>query len=138
RAIGDGLRPTKAGLGQKVVQPRGATADEMREDLPLLAPRQIGTGRGRGEIELRGVAKLPRHWGRSSSLGAKSPSPGTPIRAAGASGEAQSGRPEYHGDSVCRSSETRRAGAAEATWLNRRGPHAPRRSGKAPAGRPLS
>ena len=61
RPVGDRLRATEAGLGQRVVQAHGASADEMREHLPLLRPRQIGAGRRGGEIELGGVPHLASH-----------------------------------------------------------------------------
>ena len=43
-------------INQCIRDNKGAAADEVGEDLPLLLPRQVGAGRGRRQIELRGVA----------------------------------------------------------------------------------
>jgi hypothetical protein len=42
-------------MGEEIVELGRALADEMREHLPLLVPRQIGARRRCGQVELRGV-----------------------------------------------------------------------------------
>ncbi len=61
RPIGDRLRASESPLRQDLVQLAAAPPDDVREDLPLLLARQIRTGGGRSEIELRCVARLTRH-----------------------------------------------------------------------------
>ena len=48
-------------MGEQVVELARALADQMGEDLALLLARQIGAGRGRGQIELRRVARMLGH-----------------------------------------------------------------------------
>ena len=48
-------------MGQQVVELARLAADEMREDFALVLSRQIGTGRGRGQVELRGVTRVLGH-----------------------------------------------------------------------------
>ncbi len=60
--IGDRLRAAEAALRQDVVEIGRALADQVREDFPLLAARQIRAGRRAGQEELRGVARLLGQW----------------------------------------------------------------------------
>ena len=64
RPIGDRLAAAEAAMGEDIVEFGGALADQMGEDLPLLLAGQIGAGRGRGQVELRRVARMLGH-GRS-------------------------------------------------------------------------
>src|SRR6185503_6895376 len=84
RAIGDRLAAAEAAMGEQVVEIARALADQMRKHLPLLLARQIGAGGGRGQVELRRVARMGRHgvrirwrWFNAvASLGMRRPSKG--------------------------------------------------------------
>ncbi len=61
RPVGDRLAAAEAAVGEQVVEPRRAVADQVREHLALLLARQIGARRGRGQVELRRVARMLGH-----------------------------------------------------------------------------
>ncbi len=63
RPIGDRLAAPEAAMGQEVVEIAGLFADQMREHLALMPARQIRAGRGRRQIELRGVTRMLGHVG---------------------------------------------------------------------------
>ena len=50
-------------MGQQIVELGRPLADQMGEDLALLVARQIGAGRRRREVELRGIARVLGHGG---------------------------------------------------------------------------
>src|SRR4029077_17467497 len=82
RAGGDRLAAPEAAMGQEVVEVAGLFADQMREHLALVPARQIGTGRGRRQIELRGITRMLGHVGSS-----RSENGGRQHRAAGTNGQ---------------------------------------------------
>jgi hypothetical protein len=97
RPVGDALAAAKAALRQQVVQLTRGRPHQMREDFPLLAPRQVGTRARRSEIELMGVRnKLGHrsgltppayHAGRGmEQLARDTPPPGARPSEAGADG----------------------------------------------------
>lgn len=53
RPVGNVLGTAETALGQEIIQLGGAPADEMRKNLALQLPFQIGTGRGCCQEELR-------------------------------------------------------------------------------------
>ena len=67
RPIGDRLAAPEAAMGEQVVEVAGLVADQMGEHLALVPARQIGAGRGRGQVELRGITRMLGH-GMSSGL----------------------------------------------------------------------
>src|SRR6185437_6265227 len=67
RARGDRLAAPEAAMGQEVVEIAGLFADEGREHLALVPARQIGTRRGRRQVELRGITRMLGHVGSSRS-----------------------------------------------------------------------
>ena len=69
RPVGDRLAAAEAAVGQQVVELARLLAHQMGEHLALLAARQIGAGRGRGEIELRRVARMTGHGTATSGCG---------------------------------------------------------------------
>ena len=62
RPIGDRLAAPESAMGQEVVEFARFIADQMGEYLPLVPPRQIRAGRGRSQIELRGITRVLGHW----------------------------------------------------------------------------
>ena len=58
-------------MGQEVVEIAGLFAHQMREHLALVAARQIGAGRGRRQVKLRGVTRVLGHGVSSVSEWAK-------------------------------------------------------------------
>ena len=80
RPVGDRLAAPEAAMGQEVVEIAGLVADQMREHLALVPARQIRAGRGRRQVELRGVTRVlghgmslglrrQRHYSASSEVG---------------------------------------------------------------------
>src|SRR5262245_21339493 len=65
RAVGDRLAAAEAAMGQEVIEVAGLVADQMREHLALVPARQIGAGRRRRQIELRGITRVLGHVGSS-------------------------------------------------------------------------
>src|SRR5207237_4172546 len=61
RAVGDRLAAAETAVGEEIVELARPLADQMREHLALLVAGQIGARRGRGEVELRGVARVLGH-----------------------------------------------------------------------------
>ena len=53
-------------MGEQIVEFAGALADQVREHLALFLAGQIGAGRGRGQIELRRIARMLGHVVRPS------------------------------------------------------------------------
>jgi len=51
----------EAAMGEEVVEIGGLVADQMREHFALVPARQIGTGRGRRQVELRCVTRMLGH-----------------------------------------------------------------------------
>ena len=74
RAVGDRLAAPEAAMGQEVVEVAGLVADQMREHLALVPARQIRAGRGRRQVELRGVTRVLGH-GMSSVSERRSTAP---------------------------------------------------------------
>ena len=48
-------------MGEQIVEVARAFADQMGEDLAFLLAAQIGARRGRGQVELRGIAGMLGH-----------------------------------------------------------------------------
>src|SRR5262245_41835963 len=57
-------------MGEEIVEVARLVADQMREHLPLMPARQIRAGRGRRQVELRGVTRVLGQ-GIPSASGAK-------------------------------------------------------------------
>ena len=94
RTIGDRLAAPKAAMGQQVVEVARLVADQMREHLALVPPRQIRAGRGRGQVELGGITRVLGH-GTSSGLQKRSSSQHRAARADGQSVCKQDSRTAY-------------------------------------------
>ena len=71
RPIGDRLAAPETAMGQQVVEVAGLVADQMGEHLALVPARQIRAGRGRRQIELRGITRMLGHGMSSASEAAK-------------------------------------------------------------------
>src|SRR6202165_1143882 len=67
RAVGDRLAAPEAAMGEQIVEIARLVADQMREHLALMPARQIGAGRGRRQVELRGVTRVLGHGMSSAS-----------------------------------------------------------------------
>src|SRR6185437_63432 len=70
RPIGDRLAAAEAAMGEEIVEIAGLVANQMSEHLPLMPARQIRAGRGRRQVELRGVTRVLGQ-GIPSASGAK-------------------------------------------------------------------
>ena len=60
-AVGDRLAAAEAAMGEEVVEVGRLVAHQMREHLALVPARQIGAGRWRRQVELRGVTRMLGH-----------------------------------------------------------------------------
>src|SRR6185437_3324275 len=69
--VGDRLAAAEAAMGEQVVQLGRAVADQMREYLALLLAGEIRARRGRGQVELRRVARVLGHGGSGRSTEGK-------------------------------------------------------------------
>src|SRR5258706_3495593 len=58
-------------MGEQIVEIARLVADQMREHLALVPPRQIGAGRGRRQVKLRGVTRVLGHGISSGSEATK-------------------------------------------------------------------
>src|ERR1041385_5164540 len=61
RTVGDRLAAAETAMGEQGGKIAGLLPDQMRKHLALVPARQIGAGRGRRQIELRGVARMLGH-----------------------------------------------------------------------------
>src|SRR5262249_60733951 len=61
RPVGDRLAAPEAAMGEQVVELARPLAHQMRKHLALLLAGQVRARRGRGQIELRGVAGMLGH-----------------------------------------------------------------------------
>ena len=67
RPVGDRLAAAEAAMGEQVVEVAGLVADQVREHLAFMPARQIGAGRRRRQVELRGVTRMLGHGCRQAS-----------------------------------------------------------------------
>src|SRR5258708_14158890 len=67
RPVGDRLAAAEAAMGEQVVEIARLLADQMREHLALMPAWQIGAGRGRRQVQLRGVTGMLGHRAASAS-----------------------------------------------------------------------
>ncbi len=61
RPVGDRLAAAETAVREQIIELGSALPDQMGEDLALLLAGQVRARRGRGEVELRRIARVPSH-----------------------------------------------------------------------------